>query len=245
MNVRSMAPIGLVGGMTWHSSAQYYRLLNERGEALRGPRSTPESMVVTLDFAPLFQMAVAGDWPSIADRLAGAIASLAAAGAGQVALTAMTAHRVFAEIAATTSLPCIHILDPVGRLLQQRGIRHIGVLATSFAANQKFIDSRLEPAGVTGVLRPDAADQAIVDAIIENELACGRVTSAARRTIDGVAANLRRRGADALLLACTELPMLYRCNDMPDDMVDVVMLHVDALLLPAESAPCLTSQSKP
>ncbi|MEH2495664.1 aspartate racemase [Bradyrhizobium sp. AZCC 1678] len=222
--------IGLVGGMTWHSTARYYRMLNERGEALRGARSTPESLVVTLDFAPLFQMALKDEWQAIGDRLVGAVATLAAGGAGLVALTAVTAHRVFASIAASTSLPCIHVLDPAGVLLQRRGVKRIGVLATRFAASQDFIDARLERAGVTGVLRPDAADQAAVDAIIEDQLAHGLITPAARRKIDDIADGLRRRGADALLLACTELPLLYPNGNMPNDVVDAVTLHVDALL---------------
>jgi aspartate racemase len=222
--------IGLVGGMTWHSTARYYRMLNERGEALRGTRSTPESLVVTVDFAPLFQMALNDEWPAIADRLAGAVATLAAGGAGLVALTAVTAHRVFASITASTSLPCIHVLDPAGALLQRRGVRRVGVFATRFVASQDFIDARLEPAGVTGVLRPDAADQAAVDAIIENQLAHGTITPAARRTMDDIADDLRRRGADALLLACTELPLLYPDSNMPNDVIDAVTLHVDALL---------------
>jgi len=222
--------IGLVGGMTWHSTARYYHMLNERGETLRGPRSTPESLVVTLDFAPLFQMALNDEWPAIADRLVDAVARLAAGGSSLVALTAVTAHRVFASIATSTSLPCIHVLDPAGMLLQRRGVRRIGVLATRFSACQDFIDARLEPAGVTGVLRPDAADQAAVDAIIENQLARGIITPTARRTIDGIADDLRRRGADALLLACTELPLLYKDGNMPNDVVDAVALHVDALL---------------
>jgi aspartate racemase len=230
MRARRANLIGLVGGMTWHSTARYYRMLNERGEALRGTRSTPESLVVTLDFAPLFQMALHDEWPAITDRLVGAVATLAVGGAGVVALTAVTAHRMFASIAASTSLPCIHVLDPAAMLLQRRGVRRIGVLATRFAASQDFIDARLEPAGVTAVLRPDATDQAAVDAIIENQLAHGMITPAARRTIDDIADDLRRRGADALLLACTELPLLYPDGNMPNDVVDAVALHVDALL---------------
>jgi aspartate racemase len=237
MTARRANLIGLVGGMTWHSTAQYYRMLNERGEALRGIRSTPESLVVTLDFAPLFQMALKDEWSAITDRLVGAVATLAVGGAGLVALTAVTAHRVFAPVAASTSLPCIHVLDPAGMLLQRRGIRCIGVLATRFAASQDFIDARLELAGVTGVLRPDAANQGVVDAIIENQLARGMITPAARRTIDDIADGLRRRSADALLLACTELPLLYPDGDMPNDVVDAVTLHVDALLTHARGTP--------
>ncbi|MCA6107046.1 aspartate/glutamate racemase family protein [Bradyrhizobium cenepequi] len=230
MRARRADLIGLVGGMTWHSTARYYRLLNERSEALRGPRSTPESLIMTLDFAPLFQMALKDEWPAIADRLMGAVVTLAAGGAGLVALTAVTAHRVFASVAASTSLPCIHVLDPAGMLLQRRGIRRIGVLATRFTTSQDFIDARLGQAGVTGVLRPDAADQGVVDAIIEHQLARGVIRPAARRTIDDIADGLRRRGAEALLLACTELPLLYPDGDMPNDVVDAVTLHVDALL---------------
>jgi aspartate racemase len=175
-------------------------------------------------------MALKDEWQAIADRLVGAVATLAAGGAGLVALTAVTAHRVFASIAASTSLPCIHVLDPAGVLLQRRGVKRIGVLATRFAASQDFIDARLERAGVTGVLRPDAAGQAAVDAIIEDQLAHGMITPAARRKIDDIADGLRRRGADALLLACTELPLLYPNGNMPNDVVDAVTLHVDALL---------------
>jgi aspartate racemase len=122
------------------------------------------------------------------------------------------------------------VLDAAGLLLQRRGVRRIGILATRFAAGQDFIDARLEPAGITGVLRPDAGDQTTIDAIIENQLAHGMVTPGARRAIDGIADDLRRRGADALLLACTELPLLYPDSDMPSDVVDAVALHVDALL---------------
>jgi aspartate racemase len=229
--------IGLVGGMTWHSTARYYRLLNERGEAQRGAGSTPESLIVTLDFAPLFEMAVKGEWSSISDRLVRAVAALAAGGASLVALTAVTAHRVFASVAAGTNLPCIHVLDPAGVLLKRAGLRRVGVLATRFAAGQDFIDAHLEAAGVSVVLRPNVTDQAAIDAIIENELARGMVTSAARRTIDDIANDLRRRGASALLLACTELPLLYRNGDMPSDVVDAVALHVDALLAHSRGRP--------
>ncbi|MBN8938445.1 MAG: amino acid racemase [Rhizobiales bacterium] len=229
--------IGLVGGMSWHSTARYYRLLNEASETRRGGGSTVESLVYTLDFAPLFQLASAGDWDGVARHVGRAAESLEEAGARCVALTAVTAHRVFDGLAGALHVPCLHVLDPVGLFLRRSGCRRIGVLATRFAAGQDFFDDRLAQAGIGTVLRPAGDDQALIDAIIETELTQGRVTAAARRTVDAVAGRLRARGAEAILLACTELPLLYQGGPAPADIVDAVALHVNALLDHAEPMP--------
>ncbi|QCI64729.1 aspartate/glutamate racemase family protein [Phreatobacter stygius] len=229
--------IGLVGGMSWHSTARYYRMLNEASETRRGAKSTLESLVYTLDFAPLFQLASAGKWDGVGHHLWRAAEGLEEGGASCVALTAVTAHRVFDVLAKQVRVPCLHVLDPVGPFLKQRGCRRVGVLATGFAAGQDFFDDHLARAGVGAVLRPDAADQAVIDDIIENQLTRGMVTAAARQAIDAVGERLRQRGADAILLACTELPLLYQDGAAPADVVDAVALHVNALLDHAEQMP--------
>ncbi|MGL4287716.1 MAG: aspartate/glutamate racemase family protein, partial [Phreatobacter sp.] len=134
-------------------------------------------------------------------------------------------------------VPCLHVLDPVGPFLRQSGCRRIGVLATRFAAGQDFFDDHLGRAGIGAVLRPSGDDQALNDAIIETQLTRGLVTAAARQTVDAVADRLRQRGAEAILLACTELPLLYQAGPTPADIVDAVALHVNALLDHAEPMP--------
>jgi aspartate racemase len=224
--------IGLIGGMSWRSTALYHQRLNEASERRFGPHANAESVIVSLRYAGLLAAGRADDWAAVAAAITAALGRAAAAGASLGLLTAVTPHRLFDRISAASPIPLLHVLDSAIAALSSLGARRVGLMGTSYTmATTAFIE-RFKAAGIE-ILLPEADERAILDRLIQEELTQGSITEAARRQASEIAGGLARNGADAVLLACTELPLLDWGAACSVPIIDAVTVHAEAAIAAA------------
>ena len=226
-----MKTIGLIGGMSWESTAHYYAILNrETAAALGGLHSAPV-IVHSVDFAPIAAMQNAGDWDGAGAELARIAASLEAQGAGIIGLATNTMHICAPQIVAALSVPFIHIAAPTAEALLADGIGTVGLLGTRFTMEKRFYIDELERRGLD-VLVPDVGVTNL-NGIIYEELCRGIVREESRRIYVEAIGRLKARGADAVILGCTEIGMLIDDSVSPLPTYDTTELHAKALVAAA------------
>lgn len=222
------ALIGLIGGMSWESSAQYYRLINEAVRDRLGGVASARTLMWSFDFAEIEALQHAGRWPELSRRLADAARALEAGGADFLVLCTNTMHREADAIEAAVHIPLLHIADPTGEAVRAAGFSTVGLLGTAFTMEHDFYRGRLEKKHGLTVLTPDAGDRAVVHRIIYEELVAGRVLDASREAYRAVIARLAQRGAQAIILGCTEIMLLVSEADSPVPVFDTTTLHAMA-----------------
>jgi aspartate racemase len=223
-----MKTIGLIGGMSWESTAHYYAILNrETARRLGGLHSAPV-IVNSLDFAPIEAMQRAGEWDKAGDILAGAAAALEAQGCGVIGLATNTMHIVAPAITARVTVPFVHISTPTADALLADGIETVGLLGTRFTMEKRFYIDVLEARGLS-VLVPDVGVTNL-NGIIYDELCLGIVREESRRIYVEAIARLAARGAEAVILGCTEICMLIDDSVSPLPTYDTTDLHARALV---------------
>ncbi len=223
------APIGLVGGMSWQSSALYYRRLNALAEDRWGPHGNPSSVLVTLCFDDLLTAAHNGDWETVDHLIVDAGRRLKEAGAALVMLTAFTAHRAADAVVEATGLPVVHAGDALAKRLAHDQIERVGLLGTAAMLGQGLIAERIRASDIA-VVEPDPELAQAVDQLILSELTLGRVTDTGISTFERAANNTVTNGAGAIALACTELPLLAGKHSLSVPVIDGVDCHVEAAL---------------
>lgn len=220
-----MKTIGLIGGMSWESTLDYYRLIN-RGvqEALGGLHSARIAMV-SVDFAPIEALQHAGDWAGTADILCDAGRQVEAAGADFLLICTNTMHKVADSVAAAIDIPVLHIADATGEALQRAGVSRVGLLGTAFTMEQAFYKGRLASHFGLEVLVPQAQARADVHRIIYEELCRGEVSASSRQRYVDIIDELAEAGAQAVILGCTEIGMLVKAADTSVPLFDTTALH--------------------
>lgn len=231
-----MRTIGLLGGMSWESSLEYYRIVNEAvRERLGGFHSAP-CVLWSVDFGPIEALQRAGEWDAAGDLLAARAKGVEAAGAELLVLCTNTMHRVADAVEAAVSIPLLHIGDVVAAAVRAAGVDAVGLLGTAFTMEQPFLRERLERWGVR-VLVPDDPDRAEVHRVIYGELVMGDVRSASRERYRSIMQKLLDRGAGGIIYGCTEIELLVGPDDCPAPTFPTTRLHalaaVDAALTPA------------
>jgi aspartate racemase len=223
--------IGLIGGMSWESTAHYYAILNrETARALGGLHSAPV-IVHSVDFAPVAEMQSAGDWDGAGAQLAAIARSLEAQGCGVIGLATNTMHICAPQIVAALSVPFVHIAAPTADALLADGIGRVGLLGTRFTMERRFYIEGLEQRGLE-VLVPDVGITNL-NGIIYEELCLGIVREESRRIYVEAIARLQARGAEAVILGCTEICMLIDDSISPLPTYDTTDLHARALVAAA------------
>ncbi|MFB4315951.1 aspartate/glutamate racemase family protein [Actinomadura sp. 21ATH] len=223
------ATIGLIGGMAWDSSAEYYRLLNTGSRRRLGGHRTVRSILLTEDFAAIEALQRAGDWDRAGEVLAAHARTLQDAGAGLVLLCTNTMHRVAGAIEAALDVPFVHLVDATAEAAAAAGTTTVGLLGSRFTMEMDFYRDRMRRHGVR-VLVPDEPGRTTVDDIIYRELTQGIVTDASRRAYIDVIAGLADRGAEAVVLGCTEITLLIGPDDSPLPVLDSTRIHVERAL---------------
>ncbi|AYF48936.1 MULTISPECIES: aspartate/glutamate racemase family protein [unclassified Pseudomonas] len=222
-----MRTIGLIGGMSWESSAEYYRIINQRVRDQLGPLRSAQLLMYSVDFGPMEQAQHAGRWDDAALILEDAALRLQAGGAECVVLCTNTMHLVAPRIEAAVSIPFLHIADAAGAAAVAAGTLTVGLLGTAFTMERDFLKTRLAAQGLT-VLVPDADERQAVHRIIYDELCVGVISDASRavylRVIEGLAA----RGAQAIILGCTEISLLVKPEHSTLPLLDTTELHAQA-----------------
>jgi len=223
-----MKVIGLIGGMSCESTAHYYARLNERVRAVLGGLHQAEILMWSVDFAPIAEMQTEGRWQEAGVQLAAIAKRLERAGADVLVLATNTMHKVAGHIEAAIDIPLLHIADATAKKIRGAGKRRPAVLATRFTMEQDFYIGRLREKFELDALVPDEADRALVHRIIYDELCIGRVTETSRVAFVDVAERLAAKGADCLVLGCTEVGMPLDENNAPLPIFDTAQIHADA-----------------
>jgi len=223
-----MKTLGLIGGMSWESSAQYYRLINEDVRQRLGGAHSAQLLLWSVDFAPIKQLQHDGDWDALGDHMVDAALRLQAGGADLLLVCTNTMHTLADRIEAACPLPLLHIVDPTAQAIVQAGARKVGLLGTAFTMEQDFYRGRLQDRFDLEVLVPDADDRRSVHDIIYQELIAGVVSEHSRQVYAGVIARLVARGAEAIILGCTEIMLLVRPEDSAVPLFDTTALHARA-----------------
>ena len=221
--------LGLLGGMSWESTAVYYRLLNEGVKAHfeDGLRSAP-LLLWSADFGPIAARQAAGDWAGLANELGGAGRRLAAAGAGALLICTNTMHRLHAEVERAAGTPVLHIADSTGLALRVANCRQPALLGTRFTMEGAFYRDRLRERFGIDALVPDEPGRAAVHRVIYEELCRGIVREDSRRRYLAAIDALRAQGADGVILGCTEIGMLIGPGDTDLPVFDTTALHAEA-----------------
>jgi len=219
------ATIGLIGGMSWESSAEYYRIINQEVRRRLGGVNSARSLMFSVDFGEIEHMQHAGDWEALTAEMVDAAQRLERGGADFILICTNTMHRMAKEVAGGVAIPLLHIADPTAEKIKAAGHRRIGLLGTAFTMEQDFYKGRLGEQFGLDVLVPDDADRAIVHQIIYEELVAGKVLAASREAYRGVIARLVERGAEAIILGCTEIMLLVKPEDSSVPLFDTTTLH--------------------
>ena len=220
-----MKTIGLLGGMSWESTALYYRLINEGvRQALGGTHSAPIVMV-SVDFQKIEALQHAGEWSDTAKILSEKARQIESAGADFLLICTNTMHKVADEISESIHIPVLHIADATAGAIQAAGIETVGLLGTKFTMEQAFYRGRLEERFDIEVLVPDQADRELIHGVIYNELCMGKITDESRQEYLRVISQLAELGAEAVILGCTEIGMLVSQNDTTVELIDTTAVH--------------------
>ncbi len=223
-----MKTIGLLGGMTWHSTIVYYRLINAAVQERLGGSSSAKCVLYSANFAEVEKLQNEGAWEALAVFMASAARKVERAGADFLLICANTMHRVAAEVEAAVNIPLLHIADAAAEDIRRQGLQRVGLLGTRFTMEQDFYRERLEKRHGLEVLIPAEQDRRIVHEIIYQELGRGIITESAREAYKAVIRNLHARGAQGVILGCTEIPLLIRPGDYPLPLFDTTALHAAA-----------------
>jgi aspartate racemase len=221
-----MKRIGLLGGMSWESSAEYYRMLNEEIRDRLGGLHSADCVLRSVDFAGIERLQREDRWDEAADVLAAEARALAAAGAELLVLCTNTMHRVADAITAAVGIPFVHIADTTAEAVRATGHSTVGLLATAYTMEQDFYVGRLREQHGLDVLVPGTGDRRIVHDVIYDELCVGVVRDESRQEYRRIMAALAARGAEGILLGCTEIDLLVGPDDADVPLFDTTRLHV-------------------
>ena len=222
-----MKTIGLLGGMSWESTAGYYRAINEGIKQALGGLHSAKIALYSVDFEPIEQLQHAGDWDRTAEILSDAARNVQAAGAEFLLICTNTMHKVAPAIEAAIEIPLLHIADATAEVLVRDGIGNVGLLGTAFTMEQAFYKGRLTEKYDLQVQVPDEQDRAIVHDVIYQELCLGRINPDSKVEYLRIIDTLADRGAEAVILGCTEIGMLVGQVDTGVRLLDTTAIHAE------------------
>jgi aspartate racemase len=223
-----MRMIGLIGGMSWESSATYYRLLNEGVRDRIGPTASARCLLWSFNFAEIEALQHAGDWDGLTAEMIIAAKALEAGGADILLICTNTMHKMAPEVQAAVGIHLLHIADPTAEAIKATGISKVGLLGTAFTMEQDFYKGRLTDKHDLTVIVPNAEDRATVHRVIYDELVAGRVLPASRTAYKAIIARMVADGAEAIILGCTEIMLLVQPEDSAVPIFDTTGLHAQA-----------------
>ncbi|HKD75829.1 MAG TPA: aspartate/glutamate racemase family protein [Ktedonobacterales bacterium] len=223
-----MKTIGLIGGLSWESSSEYYRIINETVARRLGGLHSAQSIMFSFDFAAIEALQYQGRWDDATIVMIEAAQQIERGGADVAIICSNTMHKMADAVQEHIDIPLIHIADPTGEAIVAQGLRRVGLLATKFTMEQDFYRGRLAERFGLDVITPDADKRQIVHAVIYDELCRGTVREESKARYVGIIHNLIARGAEGIFLGCTEIEMLIGPADSPVPVFDTTALHAEA-----------------
>ncbi|MBY8229739.1 aspartate/glutamate racemase family protein [Vibrio fluvialis] len=222
-----MKTIGMIGGMSWESTLSYYKAINEGVKAELGGLNSAQICLYSVNFEPIEKLQHEGKWDETAQLLAQAAKSVEAGGADFLLICTNTMHKVAPEIEPQISIPILHIADATAKQLQQDGIERVGLLGTRFTMEQEFYKGRLQQQFGIDMLIPDAEQRQQVHRVIYEELCLGTIRPESRAQYVEIVEDLHRRGAQAVILGCTEIALLIQQHDTDVPLYDTTKIHAE------------------
>lgn len=222
-----MKTIGLLGGMSWESSQEYYRIINEAVRDRLGGLHSAQSLLFSFDFAEIEALQHAGRWDEATKRMITAAQNLQKGGVDFVLICTNTMHRMADEVAAAISIPLVHIADPTAEAIKTKGLTKIGLLGTRYTMEQDFYKGRLVDKYGLDVIVPDEPGRTVVHDIIYDELCLGKVRKASKQKYLEVIGQLERQGVQAVILGCTEIGLLVKPGDIQLPIFDTTRIHAE------------------
>lgn len=222
--------IGLIGGMSWESSAEYYRILNQGVRDRLGPSASARCLLWSFNFAQIEQLQHDGDWEGLTALMIDAATRLEAGGAEVLLICTNTMHRMAEDVKSAVKIPLLHIADPTAESIKEAGFTNVGLLGTAFTMEHDFYKGRLARQHGLNVIVPDEQDRATVHRIIYDELVAGQVLAASREAYRGIIARLIDEGAEAIILGCTEIMLLVQPEDSAVPLFDPTAIHANAAI---------------
>ena len=230
-----MKTIGLLGGMSWESTLTYYRAINEGVRKRLGGLHSAKIVLYSVDFDPIEQLQHRGDWEATGEILSHAARCIQSGGADFLLICTNTMHKVADQVAAAVSIPLLHIADATGEALRQAGIHRVGLLGTAFTMEQDFYRGRLADKYGLNVLIPDRKDREQVHNVIYQELCLGVINAKSKQTYAEIIDGLAKRGAEAVILGCTEIGLLIGPADTNVPLFDTTLIHAEKAVASALS----------
>jgi len=223
-----MKTMGLIGGMSWESSAEYYRLTNQLVREKLGGHHSAQSLMYSFNFAEIEELQRRGKWEEATRRMINAAIYLQKGGADFVVICTNTMHRMAGEVERAIAIPVLHIADATARAVKKREIERVGLLGTRFTMEEDFYRGRLEEEHGLQVIIPDEEGRALVDRVIYEELVIGEINSVSRRAFLDIILELGSRGAGGIILGCTEIGLLVSREDVELPVFDTTYIHAAA-----------------
>ena len=222
-----MKTIGLLGGMSWESSIEYYRIINQITRRKLGGLHSAKTVMVSVDFAPIEQLQSQDRWDEAAMELVTSAQQIQAAGADFLLIATNTMHKVYPQVQEALNIPVLHIANATAHKIKEVGLERIGLLGTIYTMQQEFYKGRLEEEYGLEILVPDLEDQHQVNQIIFDELVVGRITDQSRDVFRGVIHRLITTGAQGIILGCTEIPLIVNPGEFDLPIFDTTYIHAE------------------
>lgn len=220
-----MKTIGLIGGMSWESSLEYYRIINETVKAELGGHHSCDCLMYSVDFGPVKDLQHAGEWDKLTTIMIEAARRLEKGGAELLVICTNTMHRMAPDIEKEIRIPIIHIADTTAAEIKKASLKKVLLLGTRFTMEQDFYKGRLTEKHGIEVLIPDEEDMVTVHNIIYNELVMGKILEESRKKYRDIIRKMVSRGAEGVILGCTEIPLLIKADDSPVPVFDTTTIH--------------------
>ncbi|HVM71740.1 MAG TPA: aspartate/glutamate racemase family protein [Anaerolineales bacterium] len=220
-----MKTIGMIGGMSWESSLEYYRIINEAVKESLGGLHSAKCLMYSVDFAEIEELQRENRWEEATRAMLAAAKAVQAGGADFLIICTNTMHKMADEVQKSISIPLLHIADATAELIQARGLKRVGLLGTRFTMEQDFYRGRLESKFGLDVLVPQAADREIVHRVIYDELVLGKIVPASKAEYLRIIADLAKAGAGGIILGCTEIGLLVSQADSRLPLFDTTRIH--------------------
>lgn len=231
LNDPSMKTIGMIGGIGWSSSAVYYQLLNEMVNQRMGGDFSATILLYSIDFETFSEqerLAMEGDWDVLRGTMVDAARRLRNGGADFIIICSNTMHSTSKDITRETGLPVVHIVDATGRKIQQMGLKRVGLLGTKYTMEQGFYTDILEKKYDLTVLTPDPQERDRINTIIFDELVNNKISDRSKAEFITFIRNLQKKGAEGIILGCTEIPLLIHQEDVEIPVFDTMTIHAEA-----------------
>ena len=223
-----MKTIGMIAGMSWESSLEYYRLVNEGVKAGLGGLHSAKCVLVSVDFAEIEVLQCEGRWEEATQAMIDVARQVQAGGADFLLICTNTMHKMAEEVQASIDIPLLHIADAAAEAIKARGLRKVGLLGTRFTMEENFYRGRLAEKYGLEVLIPDEADRAVVHHVIYEELVLGKIVPASKLEYQRIIESLVQQGAEGIILGCTEIGLLIKDEDSRVPLFDTTSIHAQA-----------------